>query len=78
MTREATRLMRYLVVLERTERNYGAYAPDRPGCVATGQTPEESLQLMHGAMEMHVRGMEEDGLQVPEPTSTASYIPVAV
>ncbi len=78
MTREATRLIRYLVVLERTERNYGAYAPDLPGCVATGQTPEESLQLMHWAMEMHVRGMEEDGLPVPEPTSTASYIPVAV
>lgn len=78
MTREATRLIRYLVVLERTERNYGAYAPDLPGCVATGQTPEESPQLMHWAMEMHVRGMEEDGLPVPEPTSTASYIPVAV
>jgi predicted RNase H-like HicB family nuclease len=71
-------VIRYLVVLERTERNYGAHAPDLPGCVATGQTPEETLQRMLEAIEMHVRGMEEDGLPVPEPTTTASYVTVAV
>ena len=71
-------MIRYLVVLERTERNYGAHAPDLPGCVATGQTPEETLQRMLEAIEMHVRGIEEDGLPVPEPTTTASYVTVAV
>jgi len=71
-------VIRYLVVLERTERNYGAHAPDLPGCVATGQTPEETLQRMLEAIEMHVRGIEEDGLPVPEPTTTASYVTVAV
>lgn len=75
---EPKRVMRYLVLLERTDRNYGAHAPDLPGCVATGQTPEETLRLMHEAMEMHIRGMEEDGLPVPEPTTTASYISIAV
>ena len=30
------------------------------------------------AIEMHVRGIEEDGLPVPEPTTTASYVTVAV
>jgi predicted RNase H-like HicB family nuclease len=71
-------LIRYLVVLERTERDYGAYAPDLPGCVATGRTQEETLQRMLEAIEMHVRGMEEDGLAVPEPITTASYVTVAV
>ncbi|TMC08375.1 MAG: type II toxin-antitoxin system HicB family antitoxin [Chloroflexi bacterium] len=75
---ERERLIRYLVVLERTNRNYGAYAPDLPGCVATGRTPEETLQRMLGAIEMHVRGMEEDGIPVPEPNTTASYVTVAV
>jgi len=75
---EGERVIRYLVVLERTERNYGAHAPDLPGCVATGQTPEETLQRMLEAIEMHVRGIEEDGLPVPEPTTTASYVTVAV
>ena len=68
----------YLVILERTERNYGAYSPDLPGCVATGKTAEDTLRLMREAIELHVRGLEEDGLPVPEPTSTASYVSVAV
>ena len=71
-------MIRYLVVLERTERDYGAYAPDLPGCVATGRTQEETLQRMLEAIEMHVRGMDEDGLAVPEPITTASYVTVAV
>ena len=71
-------MIRYLVLMERTDRNYGAYAPDLPGCVATGRTPEEALQRMVGAMEMHVRGMEADGVPLPEPATTASYVSVAV
>lgn len=30
--------MRYAIVIEKTERNYSAYALDLPGCVATGAT----------------------------------------
>ena len=30
--------MRYLVVIEKAKSNYGAYSPDLPGCVATGDT----------------------------------------
>jgi predicted RNase H-like HicB family nuclease len=75
---DTMRERQYLVVLERTDRNYGAYSPDLPGCVATGETVEETLQLMREAIELHLRGLEEDGLPVPEPTSTASYVSVAV
>ena len=75
---DAKRVMRYLVLVERTDRNNGAHVPDLPGCVATGQTLDETLRLLHEAMEMHVRGLEEDGLAVPEPTTSASYISIAV
>ena len=75
---DTMRQKQYLVVVERTDRNYGAYSPDLPGCVATGETLEETLQLMREAIELHVRGLEEDGLPIPEPTSTASYVSVAV
>ena len=68
----------YLVVLEPTERNFGAYSPDLPGCVATGGTAEETLRRMRKAVAMHIRGLEEDGLPVPEPQSKASYVSVAV
>ena len=33
-------LMRYAVVIEKAEENSAANAPDLPGCVATGATPE--------------------------------------
>ena len=33
--------MKYAVVYEQTPRNWAAYVPDLPGCVATGATREE-------------------------------------
>jgi predicted RNase H-like HicB family nuclease len=32
--------MRYASVIENTGKNYSAYVPDLPGCVATGDTPD--------------------------------------
>jgi predicted RNase H-like HicB family nuclease len=69
-------MYRFLVVLEKAENNYSAYSPDLPGCVATGATREEAERNMHEAVEMHVRGLLEDGLPVPESTSLAEYIAV--
>jgi predicted RNase H-like HicB family nuclease len=37
---------RYPVILEKGQRNYGVYAPDLPGCISTGYTPEGSLRNM--------------------------------
>jgi predicted RNase H-like HicB family nuclease len=67
---------RFLVVIEKADNNYSAYSPDLPGCVATGKTREEAERNMHEAIEMHVHGLVEDGLQVPESTSFAEYISV--
>ncbi len=69
-------MYRFLVVLEKAENNYSAYSPDLPGCVATGATREEAERNMHEAVGMHVRGLLEDGLPVPESTSLAEYIAV--
>ncbi len=33
--------LRYAVVFEQMTNNYGAYAPDVPGCVSTGKNWEE-------------------------------------
>jgi predicted RNase H-like HicB family nuclease len=30
--------MRYAVIIEKGKRNFSAYVPDIPGCVATGKT----------------------------------------
>ena len=69
--------MRYAVVIEKAERNYAAYVPDLPGCIATGQTLEEIETQIQEAIQLHLRGMREDGLQIPEPSSQVEYIEVA-
>ena len=68
---------RFLVVIEKADGNYSAYSPDLPGCVATGKTRDEAAQSMHEAIEMHVRGMLEDDLPVPESSSFAEYVAIA-
>ena len=69
--------MRYAIVIERTDRNFAAYAPDLPGCVATGATLEDVQQRMADAISLHVAGLREDGLPVPEPSSRVDYVDVA-
>jgi predicted RNase H-like HicB family nuclease len=69
--------MRYAVVIEKGEGNYGAYVPDLPGCVATGATVEETEREIQEAIEFHIEGLRADGLPIPEPTSRAAYVEVA-
>jgi predicted RNase H-like HicB family nuclease len=69
-------MYRFLVVIEKAKENYSAYSPDLPGCVATGATREEVERNMHKAIEMHVQGLLEDNLPVPQSSSFAEYIAV--
>jgi predicted RNase H-like HicB family nuclease len=66
--------MRYAVVIEKADENYSAYVPDLPGCVATGPTVPEVEQEIRAAIRFHIEGLREDGLPVPEPTSSVEYI----
>jgi predicted RNase H-like HicB family nuclease len=70
-------MLRFLVVIEKANENYSAYCPDLPGCVATGKTREETEENIHEAIEIHIQGMQEDHLPIPESTATAEYIAVA-
>ncbi len=70
--------MRYTIVVERAGNNYSAYLPDLPGCVATGTTLEETEQLIREAVELHLDGLREDGLPIPQPLSQVEYVEVAV
>ena len=67
---------RFLIVIEKTGKNFPAYSPDLPGCVATGKTREDAEEQMHEAIGMHIRGLLEDGLPVPKSYSSATYIAV--
>jgi len=67
-------MYRFLVVIEKADGNYSAYSPDLPGCVATGATREQTEQNMYQAIELHIKGLREDRLPVPESTSFAEYV----
>ena len=70
--------MRYAIVVERAVNNYSAYVPDLPGCVAPGATMEETEQLIREAIELHLAGLREDGLPIPQPSSQVDYVEVAI
>jgi len=70
-------MYRFLIVIEKANGNYSAYCPDLPGCVATGKNREETERNMYEAVEMHVQGMLEDNLPIPESVAVAEYIAVA-
>ena len=66
----------YAVVYEWAGKNYSAYVPDLPGCVACGDTLEETEQLMKEAVELYINTLKEDGKAVPEPTTKSRLITV--
>lgn len=67
-------MIRYAVVIEKAVRNYSAYLPDVPGCVATGASLEEVRRNLKAALQLHLAGMAEDGDRPPEGTSIAEYL----
>ncbi len=66
--------MRYAVVIEKANGNFSGYVPDLPGCAVTGETIKDVETDIRGAIRLHIEGLLEDGLTVPEPTAIAEYV----
>ena len=64
----------FLVVFETGPTNFGAFAPDIPGCVATGTTIEQTRERYLEAVTAHLEWMAEDHDSMPEPRTT-EFIP---
>ncbi len=62
--------MEYVVIFEKGENGYGAYAPDLPGCGVVGETLEEVRTLIAEAIEFHIEGLQEAGYDVPQSSFT--------
>ena len=67
-------MIEYTVVYERGERNWSAYSPDVPGCVAAGQTRAEVERLFVEALELHLEGLRTDGQPLPTPTTETGKV----
>lgn len=69
--------MRYAIVVEKAGNNYSAYAPDLPGCIATGSSIKEAEQEISKAIKFHIDGLREVGLPVPALDSVVEYLEIA-
>ena len=63
----------YLVIIEKGKKNYSAYSPDVPGCIATGKTEKEVKKNMQEALEFHIKGLIEEGYTVPKSNTNFYY-----
>ena len=57
----------YAIVIEQTPNNFGAYAPDVPGCISTAATPDEMLANIREALVFHIDDLIRSGDPVPVP-----------
>ena len=65
-----------MVIIERGESSWGAHVPDLPGCVAVGETRDEVIHLIRGAIALHIDGLKREGLPVPKPNSEGEFVDV--
>jgi predicted RNase H-like HicB family nuclease len=68
---------RYPVVIERTGTGYAAYSPDVSGCVAAGDTEQETRHNFREALVAHFEAMREVGEPIPEPHTSVDYVEVS-
>jgi predicted RNase H-like HicB family nuclease len=59
----------YAVVISKGASTYRAIVPDLPGCAAVCRTRAEVEEVIRQAVAGHIRGLQRQGLPVPEPRS---------
>lgn len=58
-------MKKYVVIFEKTDDGYSAYVLDLPGCVAFGDTKEETEELIYEGIKFHIEGLVAKGEKVP-------------
>ena len=68
--------LEYTVIYEKGKRNWSAYVPDLPGCIATAKTRKRLESVIAEAIAFHIEGLLEHGDPVPRPTIEAGKVRV--
>jgi predicted RNase H-like HicB family nuclease len=68
--------MKYLVIVEETATGFSAYSPDLPGCIATGSTRQDVEREMAEAVAFHIDGLRAEGMEIPIPRASSTYVSV--
>lgn len=71
-------MKKYTVIYEWGKRNWSAYVPDLPGCIATGKTRKQVERMIREAIEFHIQGMKARGEKTPLPSIEAATVTVGV
>jgi predicted RNase H-like HicB family nuclease len=59
----------YIAIVHKDPKtDFGVSFPDFPGCITAGQTVDEAKDLAQEALAFHVKGMIEDGDELPAPS----------
>ena len=69
--------MQYTAIIVKYGNGFSAYVPDLPGCIAAAETHEETSQLIHEAIELHLEDMRATGQTIPQPTTFSELVEVA-
>jgi predicted RNase H-like HicB family nuclease len=56
------------IVHKESKTDFGVSFPDFPGCITAGHTVDEAKDLAQEALALHVKGMIEDGDEMPPPS----------
>ena len=68
-------MRKYLVIYEKAPRNYSAYCPDLPGCIAVGRTRRQVEKNMKEAIQFHLEGFKVSPAP-PKAETSAGYVTV--
>ncbi len=69
-------MIKYTVIYEQGPTSWGAYVPDLPGVISVGDSRDEVECLIQEAIELHLEGMREEGISIPQPSSFAGVVEV--
>jgi predicted RNase H-like HicB family nuclease/predicted transcriptional regulator len=73
-----TRFYRALIVQDKSDGpddGYGVVFPDLPGCTSSGDTVEEAYEHAFEALALHIEGMIEDGVVLPDSSPFNGSLP---
>lgn len=56
------------ILTQYKDNNIGITFPDLPGCVSDADAMEEAVKNAKEVLALHLFGMEEDNIEIPEPS----------
>ncbi len=68
--------MQYSYVIEKSDNGFAAYVPDLPGCIAAGDTREETEGLIRQGIIYYLQSLQEHGEPLPEPQASTGLVEV--